>query len=75
MSIENRQIRQCCREVDLMNRQPHMTLDPEKAGLPVPGGVPQLLSAEEAFRQGFHAGARWGYAFAKRRARDPEREP
>jgi hypothetical protein len=28
-----------------------------------------LLTAREAFSQGFHAGARWGYKFAKRRAR------
>lgn len=61
----------------MIDDQPHMTLSPEKGGKLWHGGqhkghpaqTPTLLSAHEAFFQGFHAGAQWGYRIARTRSR------
>lgn len=75
--IEEAQIRACEREHAHIDDQPHMTLTPSKDGQLWRGGNhhghPQqkqsLLSASEAFRQGFHNGARWARRDERRRAK------
>lgn len=65
-----RQVRACERDAENLDNQPHMTLSPEKDGKPLTEGHPQapcLLSAREAHRQGFHAGARWARRDEQRR--------
>lgn len=77
LTIAQAQIRQQRRDRDLIDRQPHMTLTPAKSGQLWNGGKhgghpdqrPSLLTPGEAFTQGFHAGARWGYRFAQYRRR------
>lgn len=69
------QVSQHRREEALVDDQPHMTLTPEKDGRLWRDGEhgghsgqrQRLLSAREAFFQGFHAGARWGYRIGRRR--------
>lgn len=75
--ISQLQVEQYERERQHIDDQPHMTLTPAKDGqlwrggdhLLHPSQRTSLLSASEAFFQGFHAGARWGYRVGRSRAR------
>lgn len=69
------QVRACERQMAHIDDQPHMTLTPEKDGKLWrdgkhglnPNQKQHLLSAREAFNQGFHIGARWAFAFRRTR--------
>lgn len=74
-TVRQLQVAQYRREHELTDSQPHMTLTPAKAGQLWLGGKhgghpdqrPSLLSPAQAFAQGFHAGARWGYRVGRTR--------
>lgn len=70
--IEEAQIRAHDHYRAHIDDQPHMTLTPSKAGQPWHGidrQRPSLLDASEAFRHGFHNGARWARRDEQRRAK------